>query len=197
MYDFSSFEFSRSKTALCIAILCAAVMASLSDLFRIHTVFAPSLNDANPQTSLKSAFYLKWSGRTGALKKTDVDWEIRPLTGKQVSLTILTVPLLALGLIVCSETGSVRKFSAINAGDPSSVFLLCPTHSSCLAAVAADRQFFDAFSANIQDPATVQMVFLTFLLFCSVWELVICMTTGPALGPILRGIIQVALCIYF
>jgi hypothetical protein len=125
MYDFSSFEFSRSKTALCIAILCAAVVASLSDLFRIHTVFAPAQNVAIPETSFKSAFYLKWSGKAGALKKSDVDWEIRPLTGKQVSFTILTVPLLALGLIVCSETGSVRKVAAINAGDPSCQFVFC------------------------------------------------------------------------
>ena len=109
MYDFSSFEFSRSKTALCIAILCAAVVASLSDLFRIHTVFAPAQNVAIP----------------GVLKKKDVDWEIRPLTGKQVSFTILTVPLLALGLIVCSETGSVRKVAAINAGDPLCQFGFC------------------------------------------------------------------------
>jgi hypothetical protein len=71
------------------------------------------------------------------------------------------------------------------------------THLSGFAAAAADRQFFDAFSSNIQDPASVQMVVLTFLLFCSVWELVICMTTGPALGPILRGIIQVSLHTYF
>jgi hypothetical protein len=112
MYDFSSFEFSRAKTALCVAILCAAVVASLSDLFRIQTIFAPAQH-------VKSAFYLKWSGRSTAVKKSDVDWEIRPLTGKQVSLTVLTVPLLAMGLIVSNEMGAVRKFSAINAGDTS------------------------------------------------------------------------------
>jgi hypothetical protein len=56
-----------------------------------------------------------------------------------------------------------------------------------------DRQFFDVFSDDIQDPATLQTIFMTFLLFTSAWDVVVCLTTGPAMGPILRGIIQVCL----
>jgi hypothetical protein len=63
----------------------------------------------------------------------------------------------------------------------------------CCAAAASEGVFFDAFSGSIQNPATVYMIFATFLMFCAAWDLVICMTTEPTLGPILRGIIQVRL----
>jgi hypothetical protein len=66
-------------------------------------------------------------------------------------------------------------------------------HSPFISAANHDHQFFDAFSSNIQDPAAAQQVVVTFLLFSSAWELIVATTTGPVLGPILRGIIQVLL----
>ena len=63
--------------------------------------------------------------------------------------------------------------------------------SRALAVAAADHQFFDVFSDSMQEPATLETIFVTFLLFTSAWDVVVCLTTGPAMGPILRGIIQV------
>lgn len=111
MYDFSAFQFSSTKTGLCIAILCFALLAGLADLFRIHTIFRTAPNVA-VKGSAKTRFLDKWSGNL----KREVDWEIRPLTGKGVSVSVLTVPILAIGLIASTSIGADRKLSAITTG---------------------------------------------------------------------------------
>jgi hypothetical protein len=121
-----------------------------------------------------------------------VNWEIRPLTGAKVSWTVLTVPVLAMALIASSQTSALRKQSAISAGAcTAATHAQLHPQSRALAVAAADRQFFDVFSDSMQEPATLETIFVTFLLFTSAWDVVVCLTTGPAMGPILRGIIQV------
>jgi hypothetical protein len=192
MYDFSASESSNTKTSLCVAILCVAVFAGLWDFFRIHTIWTnPVTLNAYTRTSALSSFFSKFSGKSSKHAKK-IKWEIRPLSGKPVSSKVLTVPILAMGLIASSEIGRTRKISAIDAGaDGALIGSFLPTTSLCFAAAASNGHFFDAFSGSIQDPATIQIIFTTFLVFSAAWDFLVCLTTLPKLGPILRGIIQV------
>jgi hypothetical protein len=187
MYDFSIFEFSSTKIGLCAAIVCAAIVSGLPDIFRIHNMF-------NINRSKNSIDLSKLSGAFHDRSATD--WEIRPLVGKQVPRSSLIVPLLAIGLLISCRVGSTKKLSAIGAGNSDAFMSASLIFSHCCAAAASEGVFFDAFSGEIQAPATVYMIFATFLMFCAAWDLLICMTTEPTLGPILRGIIQVKLIFY-
>jgi hypothetical protein len=111
MSDFSSFEFSSTKSGLCVAIFIFALRASLADIFRIHTVF-----HSHPGTPINSGTKKSFLFALALTPNREVDWEIRPLTGKDVSISILIVPVLAMSLIATSSTGSIHKQSAIQAG---------------------------------------------------------------------------------
>lgn len=58
------------------------------------------------------------------------------------------------------------------------------------ATASTGQHYFDAFNIDILDPATSSQIFITLLVFLACWDFIISLTTGPALGPILRGIIQ-------
>lgn len=112
MYDFSVFEFSNAKIGLCAAILCAAIVSGLSDIFRIHNMFNfYQIKDSIDLSKLPGAFN----------DHSAADWEIRPLFGKRVPRSSLIVPILAIGLIVSSKVGSDQKLSAIGAGNSETV----------------------------------------------------------------------------
>jgi hypothetical protein len=114
------------------------------------------------------------------------EWEMRPLTGK-ISANVLAVPGFAIGLLVCSETLSVRLQKAIDAGTN---VMLWFSLSYMFAAASTGQHYFDAFNTDILDPATCSQIFITLLVFLACWDSIISFTTEPSLGPILRGIIQ-------
>lgn len=206
MFDFSSFHFSTTRTGLCSAIFVVALLAGMRDLLRLHTLAHKRITSPNIGPAGPARMFTQHRFNFAFLDFFDEnsEWEIRPLTGK-ISVTVLAVPVLAIGLLVCSETMSVRLQAAIDAG--TSVVLCCHLHlhlnpaltnlSDCfalnthmLAAASAGQRYFDAFNTEILDPATSSQIFITLLVFLACWDLIISFTTGPALGPILRGIIQ-------
>lgn len=106
MFDFSSFLFSTTRTGLCSAIFVVALLARMRELLRFHTL----AHRRNTSTNIGSAGRLLVD-----FFDENSEWEMRPLTGK-ISANVLAVPGFAIGLLVCSETLSVRLQKAIDAG---------------------------------------------------------------------------------
>jgi hypothetical protein len=88
-----------------------ALLAGMRDLLRLHTL----VPRRNTSSNIGSAFSFNFAWIFWGFFDEKSEWEIRPLTGK-ISATVLAVPVLSIGLLVCSETMSVRLQSAIDAG---------------------------------------------------------------------------------